>query len=154
VLWVSLAGEITELIAFGDIVPTGLVVSGSSIYVAQAGPIPHEPEDGRVVVFEPGSTTATKAVAGARLAVDVEFGHGGTPYVLSQGIWDGPFEGTPALPNIGALMRLNKAGALTNVVGGLDRPTSVEIIGNTAFVVTLGGEVWRIDNISTPPSGG
>jgi hypothetical protein len=25
---------------------------------------------------------------------------------------------------------------------GLDRPTSVEMINNTAYVVTLGGEVW------------
>jgi hypothetical protein len=39
------------------------------------------------------------------------------------------------------------------IVGGLDRPTSVEIIKNTAYVVTLTGEVWKIDNISAPPYG-
>jgi hypothetical protein len=65
VLRVTRDGEITELIAFGDVVPTGLAVSGNSIYVAQAGPIPHEPEDGRVVVFGPNSTTATEVAAGA-----------------------------------------------------------------------------------------
>jgi hypothetical protein len=36
---------------------------------------------------------------------------------------------------------------------GLDRPTSLEIINNTAYVVTLGGEIWTIDNIAGPPFG-
>jgi len=153
VLWVTRDGEITELIAFDDAVPTGLAVSGNSIYLAQAGPIPHEPENGKVVVFGPKSTTATEVAAGARLAVDVEFGRGRTLFALSQGFWDGPFEGTPALPNTGALMRVNGDGTLTTVVGDLDRPTSVEIIKNTAYVVTLAGEIWKIDNISAPPHG-
>jgi hypothetical protein len=153
VLWVTREGEITELIAFGNVVPTGLAVSGNSIYVAQAGPIPHEPEDGRVVVFGPNSTTATEVAAGARLAVDVEFGRGRTLFALSQGVWDGPFEGTPALPDTGALMQVNGDGTFTTVVDGLDRPTSVEIIENTAYVVSLAGEIWKIDNISAPPYG-
>jgi hypothetical protein len=150
VLRVTLDGEIAEVIAFSDIVPTGLAVSGDSIYLAQAGPIPHLPQNGKVVVFGPNSTTATEVASGARLAVDVEFGRGGTLFALSQGFWDGPFEGTPALPNTGALMRVNEDGSLTTVVGGLDRPTSVEIIDNTAYVVTLGGEVWRVNNIAGP----
>ena len=153
VLRVTLDGEITEVIAFSDIVPTGLAVSGNSIYLAQAGPIPHEPEEGKVVVFGPESPTAIEVAAGARLAVDVEFGRGRTLFALSQGVWDGPFEGAPALPNTGALMRVNEDGSLTTVVGGLDRPTSVEIIDNTAYVVTLGGEVWRVNNIAGPPFG-
>ena len=41
VLRVTLDGEITEVIAFDDVVPTGLAVSGNSIYISQAGPIPH-----------------------------------------------------------------------------------------------------------------
>ncbi len=153
VLWVTRDGEITELAAFGNVVPTGLAVSGNSIYVAQAGPIPHKPEDGRVVVFGPKTTTATEVAAGARLAVDVEFGRGRTLYALSQGFWDGPYEGAPAQPNTGALMRVNGDGTLTTVVDGLDRPTSVEIIKNTAYVVTLAGEILKIDNISAPPYG-
>jgi hypothetical protein len=47
VLRVTLDGEITELIAFGDVVPTGLAVWGNSIYLAQAGPIPHVPAQGQ-----------------------------------------------------------------------------------------------------------
>ena len=147
VLRVTRDGEITELIAFDDIVPTGLAVSGDSIYVAQAGPIPHQPADGRVVVFGPKSTTATVVAAGARLCVDVEFGRGRTLFALSQGFWDGPYEGAPAQPNTGALMRVNGDGTLTTVVGGLDRPTSVEIIKNTGYVVTLAGEIWKIEGI-------
>lgn len=147
VLWVTRDGAITELIAFGNVVPTGLAVWGNSIYVAQAGPIPHHPEDGRVVVFGPKSMTATEVAAGARLAVDVEFGPGRTLFALSQGFWDGPYEGAPAQPNTGALLRVNGNGTLTTVVDGLDRPTSVEIIKNTAYVVTLTGEIWKIDNL-------
>jgi hypothetical protein len=153
VLWVTRDGEITELVAFGKVVPTGLAVSGNSIYVAQAGPIPHEPEDGKVVMFGPKSTTATEVAAGVRLAVDVEFGRGRTLFALSQGVWDGPFEGAPALPNTGALVRVNEDGTLTTVVDGLDRPTSLEIIKNSAYVVTIDGEVWQIDNIAVPPYG-
>jgi hypothetical protein len=36
---------------------------------------------------------------------------------------------------------------------GLDRPTSLEIIQNTAYIVTLGGEIWTINNIAGPPFG-
>ncbi len=153
VLRVTLDGEITQLIQFSDVVPTGLAVWGNSIYVNQAGPIPHLPQNGKVMTFEPGSTTATEVASGVRLAVDVEFGRGRTLFALSQGFWDGPCEGTPALPNTGALMRINGDGTLTTVADGLDRPTSVEIIKNTAYVVTLGGEVWRVDNIAGPPFG-
>ncbi len=153
VLWVTGDGEITELIAFGNVVPTGLAVSGNTIYLAQAGPIPHEPETGKVVTFEPGSSAATEVASGIRLAVDVEFGSGRTLFALSQGDWDGPYEGAPAQPNTGALERVNGDGTLTTVVGGLDRPTSVEIIKNTAYVVTLAGEIWQIEAISAPPYG-
>jgi hypothetical protein len=153
VLWVTREGEITELIAFGNVVPTGLTVSGNSIYVAQAGPIPHEPEDGRVVVFGPRSSDETVVAAGAPLLVDVEFGRGRTLFALAQGVWDGPFEGTPALPNTGALVQVDRKGTFTVLAEGLDRPTSLEIIKNTAYVVTLGGEIWTIDNIARPPFG-
>jgi hypothetical protein len=38
-------------------------------------------------------------------------------------------------------------------VDGLNQPTSMEIIGNSAYVVTLGGEVWRIENVGGHPYG-
>jgi hypothetical protein len=153
VLRVTLDGEVTELMSFGNIVPTGLAVSGNTIYLAQAGPLPHLPEDGKVVTFGPGSTTATDLASGIRLAVDVEFGRGRTLFALSQGFWDGAFEGSPAEPNTGALMRVNADGTLTTIVGELNQPTSVEIIQNTAYVVTIGGEVWTVADVAMPPYG-
>ena len=61
--------------------------------------------------------------------------------------------GTPALHNTGSLLKVEDDGSLTEVAGteGLDQPSSLEIVGTTAYVVTLGGEIWKIDNISGPP---
>src|SRR4030095_8007335 len=47
VLRVTLDGEITVLIAFGNIVPTGLEVRGNTVYMAEAGPVPHLPQNGQ-----------------------------------------------------------------------------------------------------------
>jgi hypothetical protein len=149
VLWVTLDGEVTEVIAFDDIVPTGLAVSGNTVYMAEAGPVPHEPEDGKVVSFKPKSPAATEVASGAPLLVDVEFGCGRRLYALSQGDFPpgGP-EGSPALPNTGALVEVNRDGTFTVITDSLDRPTSLEFIGNTAYVVTLTGEVWKIKGVS------
>jgi hypothetical protein len=153
VLRVSLDGQVTELIQFGDIVPTGLAVSGNTVYMAEAGPVPHRPQDGKVVAFGTKSTTATQVASGASLLVDVEFGRGRLLYALSQGAFSGGPEGSPALPNTGALVKVNGNGTFTVITNGLDRPTSLEFIGNAAYVVTLTGEIWKIDNVSGPPYG-
>ncbi len=153
VLQVTLDGKISEMMAFDNIVPTGLEVRGNTIYMAEAGPAPHLPEDGKVVSFNPKSSSATEVASGAMLNVDVEFGRGRALFALSQGVWNGVGEGSPALPNTGALMKVNGDGTVTTVMDGLDRPTSFEIIKNAAYFVTLGGEIWKIDNISGPPYG-
>jgi sugar lactone lactonase YvrE len=153
VLYVTRDGKISVFRAFDNIVPTGLDVSGQAVYMAEAGPLPHLPEDGKVVVFGPTSTTVTEVASGARLAVDVEFGRGRTLFALSQGVWDGVEAGEPALPNTGALMRVNGDGSLTTIIDRLNQPISLEIINNTAYVVTLGGEIWAIDDIAGPPFG-
>lgn len=153
VLQVTKDGKVSELIAFENIVPTNLAVSGNTVYVAEAGPIPHLPENGKVVAFHPGDGAATQVAAGARLLVDVKFGRGQTLFALAQGFWNGPYEGTPANPNTGSLVRAEQNGTFTVVAGPLDRPTSMEIIGTTAYVVTLGGEVWTVNNIAIPPFG-
>lgn len=153
VLRVTRDGEVSEFMTFGNIVPTGLDVRGNTVYMGEAGPAPHLPEDGRIVSFGPGSSAATEVAAGAQLNVDAEFGRGRTLFALSQGVWDGAFPGSPALQNTGALMEVNRDGTMTTVIDGLDQPTSLEVIGNAAYVVTLGGEIWRIDDISGPPFG-
>jgi sugar lactone lactonase YvrE len=155
VLRVSRDGDIRQMIAFDNIVPTGLEVRGDNIFVGQAGPVPHLPQDGKVVRFTPDTTTTEQVASGAPLIVDVEFGPACQLYALSQGIWDLPAipdnEGKPASPNTGRLVRVEKDGSFASVVEGLDRPTSVDFIHNTAFVITLTGKVIRIDNLGSPP---
>ena len=154
VLRVTLDGQVSELIAFGNTVPTGLAISGNTIYMAEAGPVPHLPQDGNIVAFGPNSSSATRVASGARLLVDVEFGRGRTLYALSQGFFmPGNPEGSPAEPNTGALLEVNSDGTFTTLFEPLDRPTSLEVIGNTAYVVTIAGEIWKIDDVSAPPFG-
>lgn len=154
VLRVTLDGEITQLLIFGDVVPTGLAVHGNTVYFGQAGPVPHLPQDGKVASFDAHSLKTRVVASGAPLIVDVEFGLGRTLYVLSQGDFpegDGP--GSPAAPNTGALLEVNANGSFNLIVDGLNQPTSVEFIGNTAYVVTMAGKILKIDDVSTPPHG-
>ena len=83
-------------------------------------------------------------------------GRGRALFALSQGDFpcdDPGCAGMPALPNTGALVKVNDDGTFTVLADELNQPTSLEIIGTTAYVVTLGGEIWKIDNISGPPCG-
>jgi hypothetical protein len=153
VLQVTRDGEITEFRAFDNIVPTGLEVWGETIYMAEAGPVPHLPQDGKVVSFGPRSTAVTEVASGASLLVDVELGRGRTLYALSQGDFGGGPAGAPASPDTGSLVQVNGDRTFTVLVEALDRPTSLEFIGNTAYVVTLAGEVWKINAASCPPFG-
>lgn len=149
VLQVNLDGEVSEFRTFGNIVPTGLEMRGNTVYMAQAGPVPHLPQDGKVVSFDAKSLTATELASGASLLVDVEFGRGHVLYALSQGDFGNGPEGSPALPNTGALVEVGADGTLTPVIDGLNQPTSLEFLGNAAYVVGLAGEVWKIDIISS-----
>jgi sugar lactone lactonase YvrE len=146
-------GQVSQLIAFGNIVPTGLETRGNKVYMAEAGPVPHDPADGKVVAFKSKSPDATEVASGAPLLVDVEFGRGRDLYALSQGSFGGGPPGSPAAPNTGSLVKVNGDGTFSTVVDGLDRPTSVEFIRNTAYVVTLTGEIWKVKNPSGPPHG-
>jgi sugar lactone lactonase YvrE len=145
-LRVTLGGNITEMATFGNVVPTGIATTGRSVYLAQAGPVPHDPSDGRVVRVEPRSGRAVDVASGAPLMVDVERDHGRL-YALSQGHFTpGNPEGSPADPGTGSLLRVNRDGTMTPVARGLDRPTSLEFIRHTAYVVTLAGQVWTVDH--------
>jgi hypothetical protein len=147
VLRVTRDGDISKFMTFGNIVPTGLTVRGNTVYMTEAGPIPHLPQDGKVVTFSPKSPSATQIASGAPLLVDVEFGRGHSLFALSQGTGSGGPPATPATPNTGSLLRVNRDGTLTVLVGALDRPTSLKFIGNTAYIGTLAGDLFRIDGI-------
>ena len=45
-------------------------------------------------------------------------------------------------------MKVNRNGTFTVVIDGLNQPTSLEFIKHTAYVVTLGGEIWKIKGVS------
>ncbi|MFI5075010.1 MAG: hypothetical protein ACHP7G_08360, partial [Actinomycetales bacterium] len=74
-LQVTLAGAITEVATFANVVPTGLEVQGSRVWVTLAGPVPHVADDGQVLALDRRSEPQVVA-RGARLVVDVELGHG------------------------------------------------------------------------------
>src|SRR6266513_73647 len=134
VIRVTLDGEISVLIPFDNIVPTGLEVRGNTVYMVEAGPDPHLPIAGKVVSFGPTSPTATEVASGTPFLLDVEFDGGGRLYALSHGTVDPNIDPSNAVPNTGALVKVNENGTFTVIMGGLDRPTSLEFIGNTAYV--------------------
>jgi hypothetical protein len=147
-LQVTPGGQISILIAFDDIVPTGLTVQNATIYMAEAGPVPHLPQNGKVVAFKPGSEEVTEVASGASLLVGVKFGPDGKPYALSQGPGvPGAPAGSPAQPNSGALVRANGDGTFTFIVDELNLPVSFNFIGGTAYVVTLTGDVLKISGV-------
>ena len=152
VLRVRSNGEISVFKDFAEnIVPTGLERVQGTVLVGQAGPIPHTPETGRAVALWGAHGWVVPLASGAPLLVDVEVGPRYRLYGLAQGDW--PYEGQegkegfPAAPNTGHLMLVNRHGQFRSVVSGLDRPTTFEFIGNTAFVVTITGKVLRISGL-------
>ena len=88
VLRVGRNGSINEIATFGNVVPTGLEVTKHRVFITQLGPIPHEPEDGKVVALRRRSEPIEIA-SGASMLIDVERGPHGKLYALSQGQWDG-----------------------------------------------------------------
>src|SRR5688572_3580940 len=149
VLWVSQHGSIHEVAAFENVVPTGLETIASLVFVTQIGPIPHTPENGKLLVAGPG-WGPFEVASGASMLIDVEWGARGRLYGLSQGQWDGVGEGSRAQPDTGRLVVVGRHGQLTPVRDGrgqelvLDRPVSVEFVGNTAYVVSVTGDVYRV----------
>jgi hypothetical protein len=148
VLYVTLDGDVSEFATFDNVVPTGLAVSRETVLLAQAGPVPHDPADGKVIAFTPWSAHATEVASGAPLLVDVELGFG--VFALSQGDSSGGPPASPALPNTGALVRANWYGGFDVIADGLNVPTSLELVNNKAYVITLTGDVLRIKNIYRP----
>lgn len=127
--------------------------AGRTVYLAQAGPILHNPADGKVVSFpiDEDTPSAQTIAAGYSLLVDVQLSRCGVLFALSQG--DSPgvvVEGSPALPESGELLRAHGDGTFSVVAGELNLPTSLEIVKKTAYIVTLGGEVLTVTNALGP----
>ncbi len=152
VLFVDRDGSIRELATFGNVVPTGLETTAGRVFVTQMGPIPHEADDGKVVALRARSEPREIA-SGASMLIDVERGPRGALYAVSQGEWDGVGEGSRAFPDTGRLVVVGRDGELTPVLDAdgnelvLDRPTSVEFLGTTGYVVSVTGDVYRVDGL-------
>jgi hypothetical protein len=151
VLKVELDGTVNEFATFGNIVPTGLEARGKTVYMTEAGPSPHHPEDGKVIAIDAKSGAIGDVAAGAQLPVDVEFGPGGILYVLAQGTWSGVNPGDPADPFTGSLLRVNDDGTVTTLVSSLNLPSSLEIVGNMFYIVTLTGDIWALPGAAPLP---
>lgn len=151
VLSVSRAGEVTQLIQFGNIVPTGLAVAHRRVFMSEAGPVPYAPETGKVVSFRRHAPVKVRDVAsGYSLLVDVECGPDGALYALSQGESPGDVEpGSPALPDSGRLLLVGRHGAFSVLLDKLNLPTSLDFRRHTAFVTTLSGDIWKIKHVPT-----
>jgi hypothetical protein len=116
------SGSIHEFATFGNMVPTGLETAFGRVFVTQMGPIPHIPEDGKVVALRSGREPRGVA-RWASMLIDVERGPHGKLYGLSQGEWDGVGEGSRARPDTGRLVVVGRHGDLTPVVDGRGQET-------------------------------
>jgi hypothetical protein len=156
VIRVDRRGHVSEFLTFisTDSVPTGLEVADGKVFVATAGPIPHLPSDSAIIAVRNGWTKVVGKwaadYAGDRgLIVDVENGRYHRLYGLLQGHWDQEptpeNEGTPAAPNTGEIVVVGADGTFRTVLGGLDQPTSLELVGRVGFVVTFTGTILRIE---------
>ncbi|NJC11492.1 hypothetical protein F4558_001318 [Micromonospora profundi] len=144
VLRVTRTGQISIVVAFPNIVPTGMDIRRDTVVLAQAGPAPNLPEDGKIVAFDPRSPRPHEVASGGRLLVDVRYGRNDL-YALAQGFFPpGNPHGSPALPNTGELLRAERDGTFAVVATGLNQPTALQIVGNTAYIVTLNGEIWTV----------
>ncbi|GGK36679.1 hypothetical protein GCM10008955_33110 [Deinococcus malanensis] len=76
--------------------------------------------------------------------MDVEFGRGETLFALAQGFWDGPYEGAPAEPDGGLLVRGNGDGTFT-VIASLG-----PAVWSRLTPQTTGGSVSRPHPLRTP----
>jgi sugar lactone lactonase YvrE len=155
VLRVSKHGRISVFRTFANIVPTGLETYDDAVFMAQAGPIPHDAEDGKIVAFWPKLPVSLDVVSGAPLLVDVEIGREEVIFGLAQGDW--PHDpaipenaGLPAAPGTGSLFKVDDDGEFEIVADKLNLPTSLEIIGNDAYIVTLAGQVLKIADVLPP----
>lgn len=150
---VTLEGDVSEFQQFDNIVPTGIAISGNNVYISETGTTEQAYDNSRIISIDSKTLESSQVASGVPFLVDVEFNRGRSLFAISQGIWAGGSDGDAALPNTGSLARVNNDGTLTVIASELNLPTSLEFIQNTAYVVSLTGQIWTIDNVGEPPYG-
>lgn len=141
--------EISTIASYGNVVPTGLEPANGFIYISEIGAFPHVPETGRVLSVRTLDGATIEVAGGTSYIIDVESGPSNRLYALSFGDQPTDFEGPPATPFTGKLLLVNGDGTFSTLADGFMLPTSVDIIGNSALITTLEGDVWRIDEVSS-----
>jgi hypothetical protein len=150
ILRITSGGSISILAEFDNVVPTGLEAgTGGPVLMTQFGSFPHSASNSSLVSIAVPSGATTNVAGGFAQLIDVENGPDDTTYALQFGSTDTSPEGDPFS---GKILRLEGA-TLTPLVTGFMLPTSLDFSGDTAYVTTLLGEVWQIEDFSTvePP---
>ena len=148
ILRATLEGDIDEIAAFDNVVPTGLAAGGPGpILNTWFSPAPHVAGDSYVVsvAYPTGTTTQ---IAGSNVyaqLIDVEFGPGGQIYVLQFGDQQVDEAGPPPP---GRLLRWNADSTFDVLVNGITLPTSVNFSGDTAYITSLTGDVLQVEGVS------
>jgi hypothetical protein len=57
------------------------------------------------------------------------------------------------VPNTGILVEINAEGTVSIIDAPLNLPTSMEIVGNDAYIVSLDVNVYRAAGVSANPFG-
>lgn len=143
VLSVTTGGDIEIVTSFDNVVPTGIDSNDGPLFISQLGAFPHTPETGKVVQIGLPSGTPSDVASGYSQMIDVQFGPGGQLYAMNFG---DATEDESAPPS-GKIFRVS-GSTLVPIVDGLLLPTSLSFSGNDAFVVTLLGQVWKIEGVS------
>lgn len=148
VLRITTDGDISVLASYENVVPTGLEAEATGpVYLTNLGAFPHAPADGKINRIAVPSGTTTTVASGYSQMIDVEFGPAGQLYALNFGDPSDEAEGLP--PPTGKMFRVNlSTGVMTPLVDGFAAPTSLEFIGDSAFVLNLLGQVWKIDGVA------
>ena len=150
-------GEMSEYYAFEstDAVPIGIDTSNGKVTLCTPGPIPHAPQSSVIYELRDGTH---ENIAGwgsgydgaTGLILDIEHGPDDQLFAVLQGTWSleptDENEGLPADAKTGELVVVDD-GEFHTIATGLDQPTAVDVVGDTAFVVTLTGTIVKVDGV-------
>lgn len=146
-LRVTADGDISILVSYDNIVPTGLATKDSGpVLNTWFSPGPHNPGDSFLVSVGFPTGNVTKIADTYAQLIDVEFGPGGKTYVLQFG--DQSFDETGDVPPPPGRLLVLDGGKLLPLVTGLTLATSLNFSGDTAYITSLTGELVKIDGVS------
>lgn len=112
--------------------PTGVVARGGAYFVSELTGFPFQVGAARVHRVVPGQPPQVYAT-GLTNAIDLDFGPGGTLYVLEIA-----HNSLLAEKPVGALVKVSPEQAPKVVLDGLNFPTGLTIRGNTAYLTDCG----------------